>query len=150
MKTNSHKITISKLVIAIFILSVYTACSQESDTGDQQLAESTTATSEESLPEGFPDTVPVFSPHDIATISKSEIAGQTRFTIGFMTTGNKDEIVAYYKKELSTNGWSINKDVSSDGRWSAKNEEMIIVVNVVKAGNGAVFTITAPKEQTEE
>lgn len=138
MKIKKTKITtLLMMLLALAFTTINVSCDSSTETDVDRC---------EAMPASFPDIVPVYSPNCISTISKNTITGQVRFIIGFTTTSSQQEVVDFYLSELNSNGWEIQEQGSTDSRWGAKNGDMYIIVNVVGAGNGAVFTITAPEE----
>lgn len=98
-------------------------------------------TDEKALPADFPDSVPIYEPSSITTINTSG----SNYVVGLRTESGEDEVVVFYETELNSNDWSMLMS-GDDGRFTAANGGMNIVVDVTEAGDGAIFTITAPKQ----
>lgn len=97
------------------------------------------------LPSDFPEIVPIYQPSSVSTVNTSPSAGQTNYVVGFLTDASHEDVVDFYDQELSSNGWEII--ISNDsGRFTASNNETRVVVDVTEAGDGAVFTVTAPQQ----
>lgn len=96
---------------------------------------------EDTLPADFPGSVPIYEPSSVTAVNTSG----TNYVVGFMTDSSKADVVAFYETELENNGWSV---VMSDdnGRFTAANDGMNIVADVTEAGDGAIFTVTAPQQ----
>ncbi len=68
------------------------------------------------LPDGFPNDVPVYKNAQITTSSKVTSGGKTLSTVGFETSDDVEEVHAWYKAELPKEGWTIEGEaVSSAG-----------------------------------
>lgn len=67
---------------------------------------SSVSTSKE-LPAGFPKDVPVYQP---STIKFSASLTKGSYNVTFSTNDNTADVVKYYEKELSNNGWQLKED----------------------------------------
>lgn len=63
------------------------------------------------LPNGFPDSVPIYPGSKVLVSHKN---GADEFNVMLTASGSKAEVEAYYEKNLKKNGWSNDLETSTD------------------------------------
>lgn len=114
---------------------------------ERNLDGSATYTSEEgsvtiganSLPENWPSDAPKYGNGAIQySASTNEQTGDEGSAIVFMTSDNASVVVEFYKKELASNGWTVEQTATIGAMTiiSATKDERTFGVQITDAGNG--------------
>lgn len=90
-----------------------------------------------SLPEGFPEDVPVYKDADIKMSNSITSDGKTMYSVTLETSDDVDTAGAWCKDALPKEGWNVEGDMSSTANGqsstiiSAKKGSMVLNVTVV-------------------
>jgi hypothetical protein len=121
--------------------------------GDSVRIESEDGTAElnaTSLPDDFPDVVPIFEPNSIMSVSSFSTGEGKSWNVTLSTNASPSEVQSFYQSEFSQNGWSVetstdtgdtkgfialneaeNMRISMNAGRESGDEETMIILTVV-------------------
>ncbi|OHA27241.1 MAG: hypothetical protein A3C06_04075 [Candidatus Taylorbacteria bacterium RIFCSPHIGHO2_02_FULL_46_13] len=150
-------------VVVVLIIGWVAKSSMRSLTGvdvDTRMDGSTTYSNDEGtvtvggnkLPDNWPSDAPKYQNADIQySGSSNPQTGEAGASVVFLTSDNAQEVVDFYKKELTSNGWTIEQTatIGASTILSAKKNERTFGVYIADSGDGKVSVtvgIGIPKE----
>ena len=100
------------------------------------------------LPESFPKDVPVYPGAKPTLVST--MAGNETFNVNFDTADTIDKVGAYYKKELTANGWQEQQTMNQAGdrpmqMLNYTKGERMVMVTVTRDGDKTVLSLMVSK-----
>ena len=100
------------------------------------------------LPENFPKDVPVYPGAKPTLVST--MAGNETFNVSFDTADTIDQVGAYYRKELTANGWQEQQTINQAGDQPMQmlnytKEERMVMVTVTRDGDKTVLSLMVSK-----
>ena len=92
------------------------------------------------LPENFPKDVPVYPGAKPTLVST--MAGNETFNVSFDTADTIDQVGAYYRKELTANGWQEQQTMNQGG------DQPMQMLHYTKAQRTVMVTVTREGDKT--
>ena len=83
------------------------------------------------VPEGWPDAVPVSNDIKIQLSSSTKSEGKTTWTISGAFSGSGEDLYNYYKSQLSS--WNVDSDVNSNSEGTTSNSSGVQSATVMAA-----------------